>query len=129
MLLNKAPPDKKLTISHTGRGPNRNTHALAATATAFNASATPLPAGSTDPSIGSSATAHRVKQRPDQQPRTPNRRSQPRTVSFATPNRTAIGRCPSPATFATIAAPITSTTNRRRARHTAGNSTCVALHP
>ncbi|MGZ6639106.1 MAG: hypothetical protein ACXVII_40470, partial [Solirubrobacteraceae bacterium] len=60
MRDNSPPADKRLTICHTGRGPNRNTHALAATATASNASATWLHAGSTDPSIGSSATAQRV---------------------------------------------------------------------
>ena len=46
-----------------------------------------------------------------------NRRSQPRTVPAGTPNREAIGRHPSPATFASIASPITATSSWRRNKH------------
>jgi len=108
---NSAPADKRLTICHTGRGPNRNTHARAATATASNASATPLPAGNTDPSSGSSTTAHRVNNARINSARPTNLRSQPRTVSAGTPNREAIDRHPSPATLASIASPTTTTSS------------------
>ena len=87
------------------------------------------PAGSTGPSSGSSTTAHRVKCALIRSARSANRRSQPRTVSAGTPNRPAIGRCPSPATFASIAAPITDTSSRRRNNATSGSSTCVPAHP
>ena len=56
-----------------------------------------------------------------------NRRRQSRTVSPGTPSRSPARRYPSrPAESS--AAPITSTTYRRRARHTSGSSTCVARH-
>jgi Transposase len=126
---NSPPADKRLTICHTGRGPNRNTHALATTATASNASATPLPAGNTDPSSGSSATAQRVNNARINSARPTNLRSQPRTVSAGTPNRDAIPRHPSPATFASIASPITATSSWRRNNTTSGSSTCVPKQP
>ena len=130
MLRDNSPPaDNRLTICHTGRGPNRNTHARPATATASNASATPLPAGSTDPSIGSSAIAQRVNNTRINSARPTNLRSQPRTVSAGTPNREAIRRHPSPATFASIASPITDTSSWRRNNTTSGNSTCVPAQP
>jgi hypothetical protein len=106
---NNPPADKRLTICHTGSGrPNRNTHALAATATASNASATSLPAGMIAPSSGSNATAHRVNNARINPARPTNLRNQPRTVPAGTPNRAAIVRHPSPATLASIASPITA---------------------
>ena len=89
----------------------------------------PLPAGNTGPSSGSSATAQRVKCARISAARSANLRSQPRTVSAGTPNRTPIGRCPSPAAFASIAAPITVTSSRRRNNATSASSTCVPAHP
>lgn len=96
MLLNNAPPDNRLAICHTGRGPNRNTHARTAGAIASSTSPNTLPAGSTAPNSASSTTAQRVKCARIASPRNANRRSQPRTVSAATPSRAAIRRCPSP---------------------------------
>jgi hypothetical protein len=62
VLHNSTPPDSRQATRHTSSpAPNRSTHARAATAIASNASATPLPAGITGPSSGSSTTAHRVK--------------------------------------------------------------------
>jgi hypothetical protein len=58
-----------------------------------------------------------------------NDRSQPRTVEAGRSSRAAITRCPSPAAFASNASPITSPASASRARHHAGSSTCVALHP
>ena len=81
------------------------------------------------PSSGSNATAHRVKCERITSARSRNRRSQPRTVSACTPSRPAIRRYASPATLATIAAPITDTSSWRRNRHTSGSSTCVPAHP
>jgi len=126
---NSPPADKRLTICHTGRAPNRNTHARPATASASNASATPLPAASTEPSIGSNASAQRVNSARISSARATNRRSQPRTVSAGTPNRSAIDRHPSPATFASIATPITATSSWRRNKHKSGSSTCVPAQP
>ena len=129
-MLPTAPrPTARYAIRHGSPGPNRNTHARAATAIASNASATPLPAGSTGPSSGSSATAHRVKCARICSARSTNRRSQPRTVSAGTPNRAAIRRYPSPATLASIAAPITATSSWRRDNATSGSSTCVPAQP
>ena len=45
------------------------------------------------------------------------------------PNRSAIGRCPSPPTCASIATPITSTSSWRRTRHRSASSTCVPWQP
>lgn len=129
MLHNSTPADSTQAIRHGSPGPNRNTHARAATAIASNTSAMVLPAGSTGPSSGSSATAHRVKCALISSARSANRRNQPRTVPAGTPNRQAIGRCPSPATFASIAAPITDTSSWRRNNATSGSSTCVPEHP
>ena len=129
MLHNNRPPDNTEAIRHTSMEPNRSTHALAATAIASSASATPPPAGMTAPNSTSSTTAQRVKCALIASRSATNRRSQPRTVSTGTPNRPAIGRCPSPATLATIAAPITATPSRRRNSATSGSSTCVPPHP
>ena len=81
------------------------------------------------PSSGSSATAQRVKCALISSARSANRRSQPRTVSACTPNRPAIRRYPSPATLASIAAPITDTSSCRRNNTRSGSSTCVPAHP
>ena len=129
MLHNNNPPDSRQATRHTSPAPNRNTHARAATATASNASATPLPAGITGPSSGSNTTAHRAKYPRTSPARNANRRSQPRTVSFGTPSRPAITRCPAPAIFASIARPITNTSSRRRNKHKSANNTCVPAHP
>ena len=56
-------------------------------------------------------------------------RSQPRTVEAGRPSRPAITRCPAPAALASNPRPITSPASARRARHHAGNSTCVTPHP
>src|SRR5450432_412676 len=114
VLPSSRPPENRDAISHGPAGsadPNRNTHARAVIAIASNASATPPPAGMIAPSSGSSATAHRVKCARISSARPANRRSQPRTVSGHAPNRAAIGRNPSPATFASIASPITATSS------------------
>ena len=73
------------------------------------------------PSSGSSANAHREKCARIASASRANRRSQPRTVSFGTPSRSAIGRCPAPAALAASAAPITATASRRRSKHSSGN--------
>jgi hypothetical protein len=65
----------------------------------------------TGPSSGSSATAQRVKCARICSARSANRRSQPRTVSGHATSRAAIRRNPSPATFASIADPITDTSS------------------
>ena len=44
LRVSNPPADKRLTICHTGQGPNRNTHARPATPIASNASTTTLPA-------------------------------------------------------------------------------------
>ncbi len=129
MLPSSSPPDNRDAICHDASGPNRNTHARAATAIASNASATSLPAGITTPSSGSSATAQRVKCALISSARSANLRSQPRTVSGYAPNRAAIRRNPSPATFASIASPITDTSSRRRENANSGNNTCVPKQP
>lgn len=67
--------------------------------------------------------------RPASSARSANRRSQPRTVSACTPNREAIRRYPCPATIASIAAPITAISSRRRNNATSASSTCVPAHP
>jgi len=124
------PPAESIdTNDHTGLEPNRNTHALTATAITSTASASAPPAGNTGPNSGSNANAHRVKCALIASARAANRRSQPRTVSAGTPNRPAISRCPSPRTFASIAAPITDTSSRRRKSTRSGSSTCVPAHP
>ena len=99
------------------------------TAIASNASATSLPAGSTAPNSGSNTTAQRVKCARIHSARSANLRSQPRTVSGYAPNRAAIRRNPSPATFASIASPITDTSSCRRANASRGNNTCVPAQP
>jgi hypothetical protein len=102
VLPSSRPPENRDAIFHGpagSPGPNRNTHAGAVIAIAPNASAAPPPAGITGPSSGSSATAHRVKSARISPARSANLRSQPRTVSGYAPNRAAIGRNPSPATF------------------------------
>ena len=112
MLRHSSPPaDKRLAIRHTEHGPNRSTHARPATAIASNASTTTLPAAKIGPSIGSSTTAERVNSARITSAFASNRRTQPRTVPAGTPNRAAIGRCPSPPACASIAAPITSTSS------------------
>ena len=66
MLRDSSPPaETRLTICHTGRGPNRNTHALAATATASNASATTLHAGSDRSELGIQRDRAPCEQHPD----------------------------------------------------------------
>jgi hypothetical protein len=85
--------------------------------------------GSDDLISGSNVSAHRVKCTLTCSARSANRRSQPRTVSAGTPNRPAIGRYPAPATFASIARPITDTSSRRRSTQKPGSNTCVPAHP
>jgi hypothetical protein len=125
----RLPPHSTLTTDHAGRDPNRNTNARAATATASNASPATLPAGSTRPSPGSSACAHRVKcDRIASAPAT-NARRHPRTVDTANPASAATRRCPRPAaTIATNAAPITATSSWRRTRPRSLSRTCVPAH-
>jgi hypothetical protein len=94
-----------------------------------SASANPPPAGSTGPSSGASTNAHRAKCTRIASAPAANRRSQPRTVSFGTPSRAAIRRCPTPVAFASTAAPITDTSSRRRDNATSRRSTCVPAHP
>ena len=130
MLASSPPADNLEATSHGPAGPNRSTHALAATAIASNASATSPPAGSIAPSSGSNATAQRVKCARIGSARSANRRSQPRTVSGYAPTRAAIRRNPSPATtFASIASPITDTSSWRRENASSGSNTCVPKQP
>ncbi len=129
VLHNNRPPDNTEATRHTPVAAKRSTHALPASAIASSASATPPPAGKTAPNSRSSATSQRVKCALIASRSATNRRNQPRTVSFGTPNRPAIDRCPSPATPASIAAPITATSSRRRNNTRSGNSTCVPPHP
>ena len=132
VLPSSRPPENRDAISHGPAGsasPNRNTHALPVIAIASNASATPPPAGMIAPSSGSSTTAQRVKCARISSARPANLRSQPRTVSGYAPNRAAIDRNPSPATFASIADPITATSSCRRKNASCGNNTCVPAQP
>ena len=128
MLLSKSPPAVNAdTHDHAARRPSHSDATLVHTPIASIASAIsdPCPAGgSSEPSI---ARAHRKKCEAISSEREPNRRRQSRTVSPGTPSRSPARRYPSrPAD--NNAAPITSTTYRRPARHTSGNSTCVARH-
>jgi hypothetical protein len=128
-VASRPPPVSDEANLHGGRGPNRRTAAAAAAPIAPTASANAEPAGATGPSIGSNATAQRVKCSRIRSAIAPNRRSQPRTVAAGTPRRAAIGRCPDPAAFATNASPMSATASRRRARPSSGSSTCVDPQP
>jgi hypothetical protein len=128
VLISKSPPAVNADAhDHGERRPSNNDATLVHTPIASKASTTgnPRPAGGT--SDASSARAHRRKCAATSSDRDRNRRRQSRTVSPGTPSRSPARRYPSrPAENS--AAPITSTTYRRRARHTSGSSTCVARH-
>ena len=128
VLISNSPPAVNADAhDHGDRRPNSNDATLVHTPIASMASATsdPCPAGGSNEA--SSARAHRRKCAAISSARDRNRRRQSRTVSPGTPSRSPARRYPSrPADNS--AAPITSTTYRRRARHTSGSSTCVARH-
>jgi len=96
--------DNPLTTS-----PQRPTTATAAAATAATASANPPPAGLGNTGAGSSATNNSVNPTRTSSARDRNRRTHPRTVPSARPNRPAIRRYPQPSADNTNPEPITST--------------------
>ena len=91
-MHNNTPPDSAAASGHTALTPRRSTHALPATPIAPSASANTLPAGVIGESSASSAHAYAVKCARILSAPASNRRSHPRTVSFGTPNSTAIAR-------------------------------------
>jgi hypothetical protein len=128
VLISNSPPAVNAdTHDHGARRPNRNDATLVHLPIASMASAPSdsCPAGGSN--VASSARAHRKKCEAIGSARARNRCRQSRTVSPGTPSRSPARRYPSrPADNS--AAPITSTTYRRRARQTSGSSTCVARH-
>jgi hypothetical protein len=128
VLISSSPPAVSADAhDHGERRPNSSDATLVHTPIASMASAisdTEPANGSSEPS---SARAHRRKCDTISPASDRNRRRHSRTVSPGTPSRSPARRYPSrPAD--NNAAPITSTTYLRRARHTSGNSTCVARH-
>ena len=112
---------------HGERRPNRYDATLVHTPIASIASAPcdPRPPGGSNEA--SSPRAHRRKCAPISSANKSNRRRQSRTVSPGTPSRSPQRRYPS-RPIESSAAPITSATYRRRAKHRSGRSTCVARH-
>jgi hypothetical protein len=119
------PPVSADTHDHGARRPSTNDATRVHTPIASSASATgdPRPPGGSNQA--SNARAHRRKCAATNSARDRNRRRQSRTVSPGTPSRSPARRYPSRPTDKS-ASPITSTTERRRAKHTSGSSTCVA---
>ncbi len=92
VLDNNLPPVAADAKRHGSHGPSRRTAAAAATPIASIASANPDPAGQIGPSIGSNATAQRVKCSRTRPASASKRRSQPRTVHTVTPTTCAATR-------------------------------------
>jgi hypothetical protein len=108
--------------------PNRRATADAAAPTAPTASANAVPAASGSTASTTSVTAKAVNAARTDSAREPNRRSHPRTVDGARPNRIAIARCPRPAALSINAEPITATVSARRANASTSSNTCVTSH-
>ncbi len=108
---------------------NRAATATAAARIAATASAHTDPTGCGG--TGSGATAHNsvVNQPRTASTRPPKRRSHSRTVPSGRASNPAIGRAPTPAAFAAIAAPTTPAASARRSNTPNGSSTCVDPHP
>jgi hypothetical protein len=127
LIANSPPAVNADAHDHGERRPNRSDATLVHLPIASMASTAGDPCPDGGSNMASSARAHRRKCAPISSANDPNRRRQSRTVSPGTPSRSPQRRYPSrPAEKS--AAPITSTTYRRRARQTSGKSTCVARH-
>jgi len=129
---NNRPPDTATAVSasDTVDSTNRRPMAAASAAIAVIASANPLPAASGITGSASTARSHTVNTDRTASARSPNRRSQPRTVSAGRASSAAIWRNPTRRTaLATNAATITAAASARRSSAVKGNNTCVTPQP
>jgi hypothetical protein len=107
----------------TTRTPNRRAAAAAAAPIASTASPNRVDAAAGNEASTATVTASAVNAARTASARERIRRSQPRTVDTARPNRSAIRRWPNPAALSASAEPITSTASARRTSASTGNST------